>query len=205
MEKIGVPGILLMENAGRGAAELLSRLYPSAEKFVIFCGPGNNGGDGFVAARHLLLAGRSPLVFITTAQASYKGDAAVAALCAKNCGVELTETQGLSAAALSDIMLSADVAVDALLGTGSKGAPRGEAARIIQLFEKARNVVSLDLPSGIDPDGGRSEGAFVRACATFTFLAEKAAFATEQGKEACGEIFVCHIGVPPRLVLNPEI
>lgn len=202
INKLGIPGIVLMENAGRGAAELMTRLYPAAGSFIIFCGSGNNGGDGFVAARHLLLAGLQVTVFVTTGPEGRGGDAATAACCAEGCGIELQRTGDYSEEELFGLIASADVAVDALLGTGSKGVPRGEAARVIPLFKAARAVVSLDLPSGIDPDTGLSGGVFVTADVTATFLAEKKAFAGEPGKLACGNIFICHIGVPAGLLLE---
>lgn len=202
VEKLGIPGIVLMENAGRGAAELIMRLYPAAPKITILCGSGNNGGDGFVAARHLLLAGLTPSVFTTVAAEVYKGDAAASAHCAEACGVRLIPSHSLSDEELSGVLSSADLVVDALLGTGSKGAPRGETARIIPMLKSARAVVSLDIPSGIDPDTGFAEGAFVRADVTATFLAGKKAFGTEQGALASGAVFVCHIGVPAQLVLR---
>lgn len=199
---LGIPGIVLMENAGRGAAELITRLYPTARNFMIFCGPGNNGGDGFVVARHLLIAGLKPTVFTTAGPEVRGGDAATAARCAEGCGIESRRTEDYSEAELSGLITSADVVVDALLGTGSKGVPRGEAARVIPLFKVARAVVSLDLPSGIDPDTGLSGGVFVKADVTATFLAKKKAFASEPGKLACGNVFICHIGVPAGLLLE---
>lgn len=201
INKLGIPGIVLMENAGRGAAELMTRLYPAAGNFIIFCGPGNNGGDGFVVARHLLLTGQRTTVFTTTGPEARSGDAAAAACCAEACGIELRRTGDYSEEELFGLIASADVAVDALLGTGSKGVPRGEAARVIPLLKAARTVVSLDLPSGIDPDTGLSEGVFVTADVTATFLAEKKAFEGEPGKLACGNVFICHIGVPARLLI----
>lgn len=202
IDGLGIPGIVLMENAGRGAAELITRLYPEAGNFIIFCGSGNNGGDGFVVARHLFLAGFSPTVFTTAGPEARSKDAATAAHCAEACGIELLRTEDYGEEELSRLTASADVAIDALLGTGSKGIPRGEAARVIPLFKAARTVVSLDLPSGIDPDTGLSGGVFVKADVTATFLAEKKAFAGEPGKLACGNVFICHIGIPAQLLLK---
>lgn len=200
--ELGFPDIVLMENAGRGAAELLTRLYPSAERYVILCGPGNNGGDGFVVARHLTLAGFAPSVVMTVDPQSYKNAAATAVRCARNCGVSMTSSLILSDEELCGMLSSADLAVDALLGTGSRGAPRGEAARVITLLNNASPATAaLDVPSGIDPDTGLAEGVFVRADVTATFLAAKKAFATRHGKLAAGKVFVCHIGVPPQSIL----
>ena len=201
VEKLRIPGIVLMENAGRGAAEILIRRYAPAKKWVIFCGPGNNGGDGFVLARHLLLAGFSPKVFAACAAGKYSGDALAAMRCARNCGIDIAESEKYRDKELSAAVSQADVTVDALLGTGSNGAPRGEAERIIPLINKARLVAALDLPSGVNPDTGTAEGVFVKADTTVTFLALKKGFASEQGRQACGKLLVCHIGAPADLLL----
>lgn len=200
-ELLKIPGVVLMENAGRGAAEVILEKYPEAANVLILCGPGNNGGDGFVAARHLKIHGCKPNVLATAETAAYKGDAFIMARAAENCGVPITVSKKLNDAELSEMIRGADLIVDALLGTGTTGAPRGEAERLIRLCSGAKKIAALDIPSGLDPDSGLAGAVAIRAQITTTFLAMKKGFETPAAKEYCGEVIVCNIGVPPELVL----
>ncbi|MCL2008968.1 MAG: NAD(P)H-hydrate dehydratase [Synergistaceae bacterium] len=204
-EELGLPGIVLMENAGRGAAEMLLRKYPEAEKFLILCGPGNNGGDGFVAARHLFLAGRAPTIVAAIGPGEYKNDAAAAfaALLPLRDGGSLNvfHSKNLTDGELSVLCRSSDLTVDALLGTGSSGALRGEVKRLAEFCGEARRVVSLDIPTGVNPDTGETAETAVTAEMTLTFLAEKPGLAVSPGFFHSGEVHVCGIGFPPELAL----
>lgn len=200
-ENLGVPGVVLMENAGRGAAEVIFEKFPGARKILILCGPGNNGGDGFVVARHALIRGLAVRVVTTVAPEAYKGDAAVMARAAAGCGISLAQSCGLSDEALRGEIENADVIVDALLGTGTSGAPRGEVGRLIGLCADAHPVVALDIPSGLDPDSGEAAAVAIRADLTATFLAVKKGFSAQGATAYCGEVAVCSIGVPAELVL----
>ena len=212
-EQLKIPGFALMENAGRGAAEVLLQMYPEAENFTILCGPGNNGGDGFVVARHLALAGRVPTVIATISGGEYLDDAATAA----NAFASITTTSAaaflkskarifhskkLADGDLLALIRAADVTVDALLGTGSTGVLRGEVRRLAELSREARRVVSLDIASGVNPDTGAISEAAVMAETTLTFLAQKIGLAVSPGALHSGEVRVCNIGVPPELVLK---
>jgi NAD(P)H-hydrate epimerase len=201
-EKLGVPEAVLMENAGRSAAEALIRRRPYDRNFLILCGPGNNGGDGFVVARHLALWRREPTVLCTDNVDKYKDAAASASASARNSGVRWFCSRDLSDEDIAGLVKGAGVVVDALLGTGSDGAPRGEVVRIIGLCPDDLRVVSLDIPSGVDPDTGETYGAALRAEATLTFLAEKVGLAVSPGCLHSGEVEVCGIGVAPDLVLS---
>jgi NAD(P)H-hydrate epimerase len=201
-DKLKIPGIVLMENAGRGAAEALLRRYPAARNFLILCGPGNNGGDGFIAARHIMFWGRDAAVISTISPEKYKNDASVAALSAKNSGVAIVCSKDVKDEELSECIKRTDVVVDALIGTGSNGAPRGEVVRLIELCRAASRVVSLDIPSGVDPDTGEVYGTVLTSEATITFLAEKVGLAVSPGCIHCGEVEVCGIGARPELVLE---
>ena len=202
IEKLRVPGITLMENAGRGAAEALLRRFPGARDFTFLCGPGNNGGDGFIAARHIGLWGREAWVISTVSLDKYKNDAASAAVSAKNCGVSVICSKDMKDDDIASRLRGASVVVDALLGTGSSGAPRGEVVRLIELCAHASRVVSLDIPSGIDPDSGETYGTVLTALATITFLAEKTGLAISPGCLYAGEVELCGIGIRPDLVLG---
>ena len=204
-EKCGVPGLVLMENAGRGAAEAVTRLFAEARSFVILCGPGNNGGDGFVLARHLMLKGLEPTVLTTVRAGSRKGDAALAEKMARKCGITVIDTESLDEDALGLRLSNADLIVDALLGTGSSGAPRDEVLRVVTACSDLagkRPIASLDIPSGVDPDTGEIYKQSIRADATVTFLARKAGLAITPGALQAGIVEVADIGVPDSLVLE---
>jgi len=201
-DELGIPGVVLMENAGRGAAEIMLRKYPEAKNFLILCGPGNNGGDGLVAARHLALAGRAPHVITTIEIEEYKKDAAFAAVSAQKLGLGVLCSKRMTDSELWSLISSSDVIVDALLGTGAGGVPRGEVKRLIELCGKAGPVVSLDIPSGVDPDTGMVAETAMSAELTLTFLVEKTGLAVSPGSLHSGEVIVCGIGVPPELLLK---
>ncbi len=203
-ETYSIPGVVLMENAGRGAAETILRHYPRAGKILILCGPGNNGGDGFVAARHLSVAGRSVQILSTLAPEGYKNDAATAANVAVKCGLRILQSSTLEDEETSKMVRDADLVVDALLGTGSAGAPGGEVARLIFLCSSTTEIVSLDIPSGVDPDSGETAGPAIEASLTATFLTEKPGLAIAPGSLHAGEIEVCHIGISADRVLADE-
>lgn len=201
-EVLGIPGAVLMENAGRGAVDVIVRRYPEAERFLILCGPGNNGGDGFVIARHLAARGRMAQVIATTEVENYKGDAAVAAAAAERCEIGISLAEGLTDEEISYMISSADVVVDALLGTGSLGEPRGETPRLIHLCKDAAHLVSIDIPSGTMADNGEVYGCALSAELTVTFLAEKLGLAVTPGMLRCGDVELVDIGVPRDLVLD---
>jgi len=205
IEEFGVPGVVLMENAGRGVAELLARLG-AAGTFVIACGRGNNGGDGFVIARHLEAAGHPVRLLLTAASEAYVGDAAI------NLGI--CRRSDLPIACLADAdepawrgeLAAADWIVDAVLGTGAAGPPRGAVAAAIAAINGRRagddrvRVLAVDLPSGLDADSGAAPGPCVRADVTATFVAEKLGFAQPQAAAFTGEVHVLGIGAPGPLL-----
>ncbi|MDR1885802.1 MAG: NAD(P)H-hydrate dehydratase [Synergistaceae bacterium] len=200
--ELAMPVAVLMENAGRGAAEIIARRYPKSDNILVLCGPGSNGGDGFVAARHLALQGRHPTVISTVPPDSHSEDVRFAAMSAVNMGVPVilsAEREDEELAALADI---ADVVVDALLGTGSNGEPRGEVLRLVTAAGHARRTASLDIPSGIDPNTGEVGKNAVSAELTVTFLAEKKGMAVTPGALHCGDVETAHIGVPAGRLLS---
>jgi NAD(P)H-hydrate epimerase len=197
---LGIPGATLMEHAGRGAAEALLGWLPSlglrrAARVVIVCGKGGNGGDGFVVARRLRRRGQRVSVWLAAPAAEVAGDARAKLDELRRAGVRprVLEDDRALAAALGD----ADVVVDALLGTGFRGAPAGATARAIALINASgRPVVALDLPSGLPADGRPPEGPAVRAAVTTTFAGLKPALVTGAGLDLAGRVVVVPIGVP---------
>jgi NAD(P)H-hydrate epimerase len=201
IDEYGLPGIVLMENAGRGAAELLVRLGITGP--VIVCtGKGNNGGDGFVIARHLELHGIETTVLLFCDPADLSGDAAI------NCRVVTAAGQPLivpgaapDPAELDKQLARADWIVDALLGTGTTGSIREPYVTAIAAINRAgKKVLAVDLPSGMDCDTGQPLGASVRADHTATFVARKVGFDAPGARQLTGEVHVIDIGVPQRLL-----
>jgi NAD(P)H-hydrate epimerase len=200
-ERYGVPSLLLMENAGRGAVDALVRvLGPVAGRHVtVVCGRGNNGGDGFVAARHLQARGARVGAWLAGRAEEVRGDARVN-LDAWRAGggpfVEIAEAGG-ALEGLREELARADVVVDALLGTGVRGAVTGVVAGAIDAVNGAgRPVCALDLPSGLPSDGEAPAGAVVRARLTVTFGLPKLGLAVPPGAALAGQLEVVDLGVP---------
>jgi hydroxyethylthiazole kinase-like uncharacterized protein yjeF len=193
------PGIILMENAGRGAAErIVERLPTPNARVVIVCGTGNNGGDGFVVARHLLSRGYRPSVFLCGSLDHCAGDARVnydsfAALH----GTVHTLANAGDMEPLRSALERTTVIVDALFGTGLDRAIGGYMAEVVELLNATpRKRVSLDVPSGLNADTGAPLGPTVKADLTITFAHPKLGLLTPHGRRYAGEIEVVDLGVP---------
>jgi len=207
IEEYGVPGVVLMENAGANASRLLEG-QGIMGPVVIACGRGNNGGDGFVIARHLEAAGHEVRVLLAAVPEAYGGDAAVNLLIAERSGVSIICLADADAAAWRVEIDGAAWIVDALLGTGAVGPPRGAIAAVIGAINAVRaagadiqaRVLAVDLPSGLDADTGEAPGVCVRADVTATFVAEKAGFANPAAAEFTGAVHVLGIGAPGSLL-----
>ncbi len=200
-EELGIPSIVLMENAGRGAADLLCRLGINGT-VLICCGRGNNGGDGFVLARHLDLRGYPVRVALWADPATLTGDADTNYHILVRSGIPikvfLTEQD---CEHFVEECRNAAWIVDALLGTGSAGKPRSPIDRVIEVINQSGvPVLALDLPSGLDCDTGDAAVPTVRARHTCTFAAWKRGFLAPQAKEFLGEVHVADIGVPRSLL-----
>jgi NAD(P)H-hydrate epimerase len=206
IEGFGVPGVVLMENAGRGCAELLARLNPDRAPAVILCGPGNNGGDGFVIARHLDNAGWPVSVQVLAKHNRTAGDADVNFDILYASGVPFTQYRPDYFEQSHRDLFQKQFApcgwvVDALFGTGLArplGAPFDWLAEVVNASGKP--VLAVDLPSGLDCDTGEPLGACVRATHTATFVAPKRGFLNPKAKEWTGEVHAIDIGAPRVLV-----
>ncbi len=207
IEQYGMTGLVLMENAGRGAVDLLCRLAESEPggrlgRVAICCGKGNNAGDGFVMARHLDLRGAEVRVLVWADPAELTGDAAANFHILQQTGVPI-ELFGNrhDAARLAEQLAGADWIVDALLGTGARGEPRPPLDAVIdQLNAAAAKRLAVDLPSGLDCDSGAAAGHTIRASETCTFVAMKRGFMTPGAEQYTGRVHVLDIGAPRRLV-----
>jgi len=191
----GIPGIDLMERAGEGLAALVRELEIGDEPIAVVCGKGNNGGDGYVVARLLREAGRAVRVLTTAPIDELQGDARTNAE-----RLPGDPPEPFSAGALEPVAL----AVDAILGTGFSGAPRGPAAEAIDVLGAwGGAVVACDVPSGVDASTGEVQGAAVHALATATFGAAKPGLWINPGKAHAGAVRVVDIGIPPGAPVPP--
>jgi NAD(P)H-hydrate epimerase len=191
IEERGIAGATLMQRAGEAAFELLRVRWPRARRIAVVCGPGNNGGDGYVLARLAQGAGLAPVVMSVGATDKSKGDAAAARKACESAGVAI---QNFSAGLLA----GCDVVVDALLGIGLEREVSGEwLAAIEAINQSGVPVLAVDVPSGLHADTGRVVGAAVHAQATMAFIGLKAGLFTGAGRACSGEIFFDDLGVPP--------
>ncbi len=201
IEEYGLPGIALMENAGRGCAELLLARGVHGP-VVVCCGPGNNGGDGFVIARHLDVAGCDVRVLLFADPERLGGDAAVNARVVRQSGLTVETFQAAPPPEMLEGLLQpAAWIVDALLGTGSRGEVREPLRSAIAAINRSgRRVLAVDLPSGLDADTGVPGDPCVRADVTATFVARKRGFEAPAAQTCLGEVVVVGIGAPRRLL-----
>jgi len=196
--KLRLSSLELMENAGRGIAERLilqNIIDPSSDaKVVIFCGKGNNGGDGFVVGRYLYDAGIDVRIFFIGAANKLSDDARINRNSAVETGVAVEEIKSVNDI---DPNLHCTHIIDAIFGTGFQGVPHGLAAELIEYINrKNATVISIDLPSGLNADNGQHEGAVVRADFTFTLAIPKYGLYLSPGRELAGQVEIVQIGIP---------
>jgi NAD(P)H-hydrate epimerase len=207
----GMSGLVLMENAGRGAADVLCAQWAGrgggkdsqwTPRIVVVCGKGNNGGDGFVIARHLDLRGWNVSVLLLSDAEELRGDTAANFLILQKAGIEIqTFGSPLDVVRFDEALSGAAYLVDAILGTGATGEPKSPYAEAIELMNASGvPILAIDLPSGLDCDSGAAARNTIRARHTCTFVAAKPGFFLKGAEQYVGEIHVCDIGVPRRLV-----
>jgi NAD(P)H-hydrate epimerase len=200
IDEFGIPGVVLMENAGRGMAELLVRLGING-RVVICCGKGNNGGDGFVIARWLDAWKLPTHIMLFCKPEELTGDAAVNCRIVQKCGLPVSiPPESLDDAALRRELAGADWVVDALFGSGLMGPVRPPYDRIIETINASKvRTLAVDVPSGLDSDTGRPLGATIRASHTATIVAAKKGFERPESREWTGEVHIIDIGLPRAL------
>jgi NAD(P)H-hydrate epimerase len=202
-EVYGIPSLELMENAGKAVAEKVHRYYPEAERVAVFCGKGNNGGDGLVAARHLSEKANAA-VFLLCRKEELSGGAKANLEKFKGRVLEVTGEgelkKSLSASAKGDLI------VDAIFGTGLRSDATGLFKEAIEGINSiGRKVVSVDIPSGIDSDNGQIRGVAVKADLTVTFGAPKVGLYLFPGVEYAGRVEVADIGFPHALISGEAV
>lgn len=218
-EELALPTLILMENAGRGAAAWLDELAggdtassPSPPpRVLVLCGPGNNGGDGGVVARHLDAWGYSVRIVWFTRRESLRSDALAQWNILERAGVDQIAWKDEHAAdptpgELDSLLAGADWLVDALLGTGLTRPVEGAPRSVVEAMNRSgKPILALDLPSGLDADTGKPLGVAVRARATATFVAPKLGFSLPGASDYTGEVAVIDIGLPGSVLRPYEV
>ncbi len=199
--RLGVSRFILMENAGKAVADYIAaRVGPAGKRVVVVAGTGNNGGDGFAAARHLAAYGASVAVFLVGSDGDIKTEEA-----SRNWGIIRKMGRSVELVRLSDnsfmdrliqALSEADVVVDAIFGTGIKGELGDPHSSVIEAINTSGAFkLAVDVPSGLDPLTGEVCGLAVKANATITFHRVKKGLSAR--KDIVGELVVANIGIPP--------
>ena len=225
IHQYGIPGMVLMENAGRGVAESLLAWDASLNGenpgvISILCGKGNNAGDGFVIARHLEIHGARPHVVLLCNPAELRGDALQNYQILEHTNVRVIDLSGAESSPtdsdspiprgrleladqLNDKCKGSAWIVDAMLGTGAQGEPREPFCTAIDWMNRQTGKrLAVDVPSGLDCDTGQPAGVCVQADHTCTFVAAKQGFSDLAAEPFLGKLHVISIGIPPRLIME---
>ncbi len=208
IEEYGIPSIVLMENAGRGVSELaLAMLKDNGSSRVsIFCGKGNNGGDGFTAARHLINKEIEVSTFLMGREEELSPDARTNFRILIKMGAEINEIQNEDdLKTVKNKISDTSLIIDALLGTGMSGEVKGLYRSVIEfLNQMPQPILSVDVPSGLDADSGKPCGVAIKAKKTATLGLVKSRLITEEGRSYAGEVVLVDIGIPRNLLINKE-
>lgn len=200
-EKLGLPGVILMENAGAEVAkDILANVPCPHTNVVVLAGGGNNGGDGFVIARRLFDAGLKPLLCLLVEPERIKGDAKVHFNVYMNRGLPIFRLDEQVLTRLRSQLEQADIIVDAMLGTGINGPVRELFHKVISIVNEyagKKQIIAVDIPSGLNSDNGKAEGIAVRASRTVSFVFPKKGFFLQDGPKHVGEWRAVDIAVPP--------
>lgn len=205
----GIPGVVLMENAGVETARQISTILNSVENKIIciFAGKGNNGGDGFVVARHLFNQGAKVKVFLFGAISAISGDAKINLDTIIRMGINVIEV--LNDRDWEKVTIAAqfsDCLVDALLGTGFKGEISGDMAKAVEIINQTGKLtVAIDLPTGVDADTGQICTCAVKADHTITFALPKPGLLIYPGAECAGKLTIADIGIPIKLLVDASV
>ena len=203
INELGVPGVVLMENAGRSCAQLIAEKLSALAKprVCIFCGTGNNGGDGYDIARHLINDGFDVAVVVCSDPGKIKGDARTNLDILERMGRRIERLNPADAdlpEQVRSLTTGAALIVDGLFGTGLRGQLSGEYKRLIEAVNACDcPILAVDIPSGLDCDSGEPLGAAIEAAWTVTFVAVKKGFTSARAARYTGEIFVASIGIAP--------
>lgn len=194
INKYKIPGIILMENAGRVIADITQKELKNKKRCIVFCGSGNNGGDGLVAARYLFNRGYKTEIVLVKNANKYKGD--------PKTNFEIIKKLKIPVKKYSDkLKINTDIIIDALLGTGTKGEISGIYKTVIDKINNSKKpVISADIPSGLDADTGKSLGTTIKAKHTVTMGLVKRGLIRTPAKKFTGKLLVAEIGIPKQLL-----
>jgi NAD(P)H-hydrate epimerase len=208
IEDVGIPSMVLMENAGRQVVATIESTFDAlAEmRIAVVCGPGNNGGDGFVVARTLLQRGFDAGVFLLGDSAQLKGDARANAQILRHLGVDIVELRDAAAWELHGTdVLGSDVIVDAMFGTGLRAPLTGLAQSIVEDINATGSpVVAIDVPSGLSADSVEASGPAIRAAVTVALGCPKLPLVLPPAEALCGSLVIADIGIPHSVVDNVD-
>lgn len=209
IENIGIPGLLLMENAGLSVVSEVEKLLGPMEnkKVIIFAGKGNNGGDAFVVARHLFNKGAKITVYITSERQTIKGDAIVNLNIIEKMDIGIIEL--LKKAQMEELkqeLFLTDMIIDGIFGTGLRGEVRGFEAEVIESINSSgKSIVAIDVPSGTCALTGKVLGISIKAGKTVTFCLPKLGIVIQPGCENAGEMTVADISIPEEVIKSFDI
>lgn len=197
-EKFGISTLMLMENAGRAVACEAIKIVKNRHKQVaIFCGKGNNGGDGFVAARHLLVKGIRPDIFLAGRICAVENAARTNLEILLKLKQKIIETEGENLYLVKQKIAKYNLIIDALLGVGLEGEVRGVFRDLIGIINTSKaHILSVDIPSGLDATSGKVLGCCVQADRTVTFVVKKRGMVLGEGPKYCGRVVVRDLGIP---------
>ncbi len=206
IDEIGIPSMVLMENAGRQVVAALEAAYDDLQDrhVAVLCGPGNNGGDGFVVARTLHQRGVDVSIFVLVATSAIKGDARQNVEILGRLGLTVVEIADEQAWELHFSEISAcDLIVDAIFGTGLRGPVAGMLETVVaDINGSGIPVTAIDLPTGLSADRAEPLGDCIRAGLTVTLAAPKLPLVLPPGESQAGNIVVADIGIPPEVIEN---
>jgi hydroxyethylthiazole kinase-like uncharacterized protein yjeF len=209
INEIGIPGVVLMENAGLGVVKAIERDFPlqTFSKIAIFAGKGNNGGDGLVIARYLVHKGYKVTTYLLAEPDKFIGDALINLRIAQNIGLNIEYI--LSDEQLNEkkgIISQNNLIIDAIFGTGLSGPVRGFASNVIDyLNSTGMPIVAVDLPSGLDSDTGKVEGSCIKAIMTVTMALPKRGLLLYPGAKFVGKLEIADIGIPQSVIDSQNI
>lgn len=196
--KLGIAGEVLMENAGRGCADILENYFSLDNlRVMVLCGCGNNGGDGFVISRHLHNRGANVLIILLGKAGNLTGDALTNYRIARKAGLDIVSTVKKDKVQNLIGKFQPEATIDALFGTGFSGKPKGISSQVIELINDLNSfILSVDIPSGINSDNGQDRGLSVVADATATMCLPKLGNYLYPGRAYAGDLWLVDIGIP---------
>jgi NAD(P)H-hydrate epimerase len=195
-QRFGISVLALMENAGAAVARQALRMSRKRQ-IAVFCGKGNNGGDGFVCCRHLLAAGVTPKLFLACPAAQLRNEAKINLDILRKLSLPFKELTQDDLPAVDRSLAGFDLVIDALLGVGLRGDVEGIYKQLIHSINNSRRpVLAVDIPSGLDATTGKVLGAAVKADTTVTFVAKKQGMVIKEGPRHCGKVVISDLGIP---------